>query len=436
MADWDVIVVGGGPAGLMAGVGAARAGARVCLVEKGEKLGRKLVISGGGRCNVTNAGEVEDIIRMIVGNGRFMHGIFHQFSNRDIMKFFEGLGVKLKEEDNGRMFPATDKSTTVAETLIAHLRTLGAQIRLQTPVAGLLLDGDRCVGVKLSSGEALRAPEVVICVGGMSVPKTGSTGDGYPWARAAGHTITPLYATEVPVLLDEPWVHDKVLQGLSLREVPLTLTNAKGKKLTTQVGDMVFTHFGVSGPAALRLGHYVSVALAREEGPLTLAIDLVADHHEDAVRAELAKLLADAPKKAIKNVLAGWQPERVLLLLLQLAGLDPEATAAHLPKSGLLRLAALAKRFGGRVTGTRSIEEAFVTGGGVALKELDPRTLASRRTPGLAFAGEVLDVHAHTGGYNITVALSSGFVAGGWAAKRALTARYTIDPAGAGGASS
>jgi predicted Rossmann fold flavoprotein len=344
--------------------------------------------------------------------------------------------VKLKEEDHGRMFPATDKSTTVAETLIAHLRALGAQIRLQTAVRELLMEDGACVGIRLASGEALRAPEVVVCVGGMSVPKTGSTGDGYPWARAAGHTITPLFATEVPILLGEPWIHDKSLQGLSLRDVALTLTNAKGKKLTTQTGDMVFTHFGVSGPAALRLGHYVSVGLARAEGPLTLAIDLAPDRHADQIRAELLGLLAESPKKALKNVLVGWQPERILLLLMQLADLDPEATPAHLPKAGLQRLAELVKRLPGRVTGTRSIEEAFVTGGGVALKELDPKTLASRRTSGLSFAGEVLDVHAHTGGYNITVALSSGFVAGSWAAKRALTARYTIDRAGAGGASS
>jgi predicted Rossmann fold flavoprotein len=426
---YDVVVIGGGPAGLMVGVAAARAGARTLLVEKGDRLGRKLVISGGGRCNVTNAGEVEDIIRMIVGNGRFMHEIFHQFSNRDIIRFFEGLGVALKEEDHGRMFPATDKSTTVAETLIRHLRELGADIWLNTPVERVLYEEGRVTGLKLRDGRKIRTGQVVVAVGGMSVPKTGSTGDGYAWARDAGHTITPLYPTEVPLTLDEPWIRDKRLQGLSLRDVPLTLTNAKGKKLSTQTGDMVFTHLGVSGPAALRLGHYVSVGHARQEGPLALAVDLRPDRHEDEVVQDVLRACAEHPKRAIKNVLAGYLPERALMLVLALAGLDPELTHAHLPRAGVQALARHVKRLSARVTGTLSIEEAFVTGGGVSLKEVDAKTLESRKAAGLAFAGEVLDVHAHTGGYNITIALSTGWVAGSWAAKRALTARFAPEGA-------
>jgi hypothetical protein len=389
----------------------------VLLVEKGDRLGRKLIISGGGRCNVTNAGEIDDIVKMIPGNGRFMYTAFHQFGNKEIIKLFEGLGVALKEEDHGRMFPVTDKATTVAETLIRHLREGGVEIMLNTGVAGLLIEDDQVRGVRLQGGGERRAAAVVVAVGGKSVPRTGSTGDGYAWARAAGHTITPLFPTEVPITLDAPWIHDKTLQGLSLREVPLTLTNAKGKKLTTQLGDMIFTHFGVSGPAALRLGHYVSVALARNEGPLTLAVDLRPDL-QDPFSTMLA-LLEEAPKKAIKNVLAGFVPERALNLILDLAELPGDTTFSHLPKAKLQAAAQLVKKLSARVTGTLSIEEAFVTGGGVSLKEIDPKTMASKLAPGLYFAGEILDVHAHTGGYNITIAFSSGHVAGTWAAKRA-----------------
>ncbi|MDB5095761.1 MAG: ytfP [Cyanobacteria bacterium RYN_339] len=433
MTTYDVIVVGGGPAGLMACVGALRQNARVLLVEKGDRLGRKLIISGGGRCNVTNAGEIDDIVKMIPGNGRFMYTAFHQFGNKDIIRLFEGLGVALKEEDHGRMFPVTDKATTVAETLIRHLRDRGVEIMLNTGVAGLLLESGEVCGIRLHGGGERRAPSVVVAVGGMSVPKTGSTGDGYAWARQAGHTITPLFATEVPITLDAPWVQDKSLQGLSLREVPLTLTNAKGKKLTTQLGDMIFTHFGVSGPAALRLGHYVSVGLARGEAPLTLAIDFRPDV-PDAFADILAMFEAN-PKKTAFNVLKGYVPERALSLLLGLAGILPEVTYAHLPKAKLQAFAQLIKKFGAPVTGTLSIEEAFVTGGGVNLKEIDPKTMASKVAPGLYFAGEILDVHAHTGGYNITIAFSSGHVAGSWAAKRAkaLAAEALAVEQGAGG---
>jgi predicted Rossmann fold flavoprotein len=414
---WDVIVVGGGPAGLMACVGALRQHARVLLVEKGDRLGRKLIISGGGRCNVTNAGEIADIVKMIPGNGRFMYTAFNQFGNKDIIRLFEGLGVKLKEEDHGRMFPVTDKATTVAETLIRHLVDEGVVIKLQTAIDGPILEDGRIVGLRVRGGGEFRAKAVVIAVGGKSVPKTGSTGDGYAWAEAAGHTITPLFPTEVPIVLAAPWIQSKALQGLSLREVPLTLTNAKGKKLTTQTGDMVFTHFGVSGPAALRLGHYVSVALAAGEGPLTLAIDLKPGSNADEVFNETLAMARENPKKAAKNVLTGYVPERVAPLLLDLAGIPHDTTYAHLPKGKWQALAQLIKRLPATATGTLSIEEAFVTGGGVHLKEIDPKTMGSLKSEGLYFAGEILDVHAHTGGYNITIAFSSGFVAGTWAAK-------------------
>ncbi len=410
---YDVIVIGGGSAGLMACVGASEQGAKVLLLEKGEKLARKLIISGGGRCNVTNAKEIDELIKNIPGNGRFMYSAFNQFGNRGIIQFFEGLGVKLKEEDNGRMFPVSDKAITVANTLINYIRSNGVEIRLHSSVKQLLSNAEEIAGVELKSGEVIKAKAVIIATGGKSVPKTGSTGDGYAWARSVGHTITPLYPTEVPITIDEKWIKDQIFQGLSLRDVTITLYNQKGKVLTEQRGDMIFTHFGISGPAALRLGHYISVAhMKNPVGSRMLKIDLFPEQSFDQIYKESLQLVENEPKKAVKNVLRGYIPERLILPLLEKASITEETTYAHLAKKNWVDFVQLLKGIPLRVSGTLSIEEAFVTGGGVSIKEIDPKTFASKLIEGLYFAGEIMDVHAHTGGYNITVAFSSGYNAG------------------------
>jgi predicted Rossmann fold flavoprotein len=398
---------------LMACVGAAQAGARVLLVEKGDRLGRKLIISGGGRCNVTNNKEIDELVRMIPGNGRFLYSAFNQFGPPQIRAFFEGLGVALKEEDHGRMFPVTDKATTVAATLIRHIETLGVAIRLHAAVERVLYEETGIRGIRLKSGEEITGRAVILAVGGKSVPRTGSTGDGYAWAEAAGHSITPLFPTEVPILCDEPWIQNKTLQGLSLRDAALMLVDEHGKKLTTQLGDMIFTHFGVSGPAALRLGHYVNTALQNNPGGrLMLRVDFMPLKRQEALLEEVRAIARLEPKKTIKNALKGLVPERALAFFLERAGLLSETPCAHLPKGSLVRFVEFIKGLEAHVTGTQSIEEAFVTGGGIDTKEIDPKTMASKRKAGLYFAGEIMDVHAHTGGYNITIALSSGYVAG------------------------
>lgn len=418
--DYDVIIIGGGPAGLMAAVAASAEGARVCLVEKGGKLGRKLIISGGGRCNVTNAKEQEELIKQMPGNGRFMYSAFAQFNNRDIVRFFEELGVALKEEDRGRMFPVTDKAVTVAQALIDKLKRQGVTIRTNSPVRKVLYEGGRTVGILLQSGESLSAACVVIAVGGCSVPQTGSTGDGYAWAQEAGHTITELYPTEVPLVASDPFIRDHSLQGLSLRDVELTLYAPNGKKVNTQEGDMIFTHLGISGPAALRMGHYVSIT-QRKHGsvPLSLTIDLMPSKSADQIAAESWARLEEQPKKAAKNVLKGYLPERLIPLLLALSGIPEETTFSHMRKQEWEKLAKRIKALPLTITGTLSLQEAFITGGGVSVKEIDPRTMQSKCMEGLFFAGEVMDVHAHTGGYNITIAFSSGHVAGTHSARMA-----------------
>lgn len=418
MKEFDVIVVGGGSAGLMACIAAAKNGASVLLLDKGSKLGRKLGISGGGRCNVTNAKETEELIAHIPGNGRFLYSAFQHFNNRDIMSFFEGLGIALKEEDNGRMFPVSDKAASVVNTLVGEVRRLGVQIKTDTPVAEVLYDHGQASGIRLASGETYRSSGVILATGGKSVPHTGSTGDGYPWAQAAGHTITELYPTEVPIVSRESWIAAKELQGLSLRDVELSVWNPKGKKVIGHRGDMIFTHFGLSGPIALRCSQFIrQVKNKFKVNEVEMAVDLFPDTPPHELERILREKLADEPKKAIKNVLKGTVPERMLPLLMNRAELDGDATFAHLPKQQWSTFVDVLKKFVIHVTGTKSIEEAFVTGGGVNLKEINPKTMESKLMPGLFFCGEILDIHGYTGGYNITAAFSTGYTAGMHAAQ-------------------
>lgn len=413
MTTYDVIVIGGGPSGLMAAVAAAEHGASVLLVDKGDKLGRKLGISGGGRCNVTNAKEIDELIAHIPGNGRFLYSALGHFNNRDIMTFFEGLGIALKEEDNGRMFPVSDKAASVVQALIRKVRDLGVTIMTNSPVAEVLYEAGATAGIRLTNKKTIRSKNVILATGGKSVPQTGSTGDGYPWAEAAGHSITELYPTEVPIVSPESWIHSRELQGLSLRDVELSVWNPKDKKVISHRGDMLFTHFGVSGPIALRCSQFIRVVKNKfQVQNVEMSIDLFPDLSMAALDDLLRTKLETEPKKAIKNVLKGTVPERMLPLLLARAELDGDTTYAHLQKNSWSAFLQQCKRFSFRASGTKSLEDAFVTGGGVHLKEVNPKTMESKLVSGLFFCGEILDIHGYTGGYNITAAFSTGYTAG------------------------
>ena len=410
---YDVIVIGGGPSGLMAAIAAAEKNRKVLLLEKGSKLGKKLAISGGGRCNVTNRLSAEEIIKHIPGNGRFLYSPFTVYNNEDIIAFFEGLGVPLKEEDHGRMFPVSDRAQDVVDALVNEMKRLKVEVRLHTAVNKLLMDEEKIYGVRLESGDEIRANAVVVAVGGKAVPQTGSTGDGYPWAERAGHTVTTLYPTEVPVTSKEPFIQSRELQGLALRNVAVSVLNKKGKVLVTHQMDMLFTHFGLSGPAILRCSQFiVKEQLKTGSAPVQVRIQSLTDYNEETCFQMLNKTIKDEPKKAVKNLWKSLVPERWLLFLMERSDIDATLTGIELSQEKIRNLARELVAFTMDVHGTQPIEKAFVTGGGISVKEIEPKTMASKKKPGLFFCGEILDIHGYTGGYNITSALVTGRIAG------------------------
>lgn len=428
---FDVIVVGAGPAGLMAAITAAKSGASVLLLDKGDRPGRKLAISGGGRCNVTNAMPVDELIRHIPGNGRFLYSALSDFSNLDIITFFEKLGIRLKEEDHGRMFPVDNRAQSVVQALLQELTRYRVTIQLNQPVDSLLIEDHRAAGVKTRKGDILCAPAVIVAVGGKSVPQTGSTGDGYAWARAAGHTITELYPTEVPLTSFDPVITSKALQGLSLRDVSVNLINPKGKKIQSHRWDLIFTHFGLSGPAILRLSQFVVKALRKyKTADVTVLIDIFPDKTQDQVYEELMQRAEAASRKEVRTAWKGMAPDRYLCFLLSQVHVSPSLTLNQLSKEKIRMMAGLFKAFPIRINGTLPIEKAFITGGGVSLKEINPKTMESKILPGLYFCGEILDIHGYTGGYNITAAFTTGHAAGSAAGSQIVS--RTVDRTHAG----
>jgi len=409
----DVIVIGGGPAGLMASIAAAEAGAKVMLMDKGKRLGQKLAISGGGRCNVTNRMPVDELIKHLPGNGKFLYSALSNFDNESIIQYFEELGIPVKEEDRGRMFPVSDSANTVVNALLDELTRLEVTMKTSTRVQRVLHNDESVQGVLLENGEKIEARKVILASGGKSVPKTGSTGDGYVWAKECGHTITELYPTEVPLTSDEAFIKKKSLQGLSLGDVALTAWTPKKKAIKTHRWDMIFTHLGISGPAALRLSQYIVKALKKYNADyITMTIDLFPDDDEQGLKERLLEVSKKEPKKSLRNVWKSFVPERYLLFLLDRINLDEKTTYHQLPKQKLRELTKLLKAFPVKINGTLSIEKAFITGGGVSLKEVNPKTMASKKMDGLYFCGEILDIHGYTGGYNITAAFVTGHTAG------------------------
>ncbi|MGO2638355.1 MAG: NAD(P)/FAD-dependent oxidoreductase [Enterococcus viikkiensis] len=405
---FDVIVIGGGPAGMMTSITAAMNGSKVALFEKNKRLGKKLLMTGGGRCNVTNNRPVEDLITHIPGNGRFLYSTFAQFDNQDIMNFFNERGVALKEEDHGRIFPVSNKSATIVDTLKKELESLNVELHFKEPVEKIISDGTTIQGVRTAEGD-YSAKSVVITTGGITYPSTGAQGDGYRFAKSVGHHVTPLYPTESPIFLTDDFVAAKSLQGLSLQDVSLSVVDQKNKTVASHEMDLLFTHFGVSGPAALRCSSFVNQLLRTQE-TVTLKLDCFPQLTKDELLAEI-KERGSASTKQLKNALTGILPERLLSFFLEKVGIS-ELTFAQTSNEQCAQLIDYCKNWSLTANKTFGLEKSFVTGGGVELKEVNPKDLASKKIPGLYFAGEVLDVNGYTGGYNITTAFCTGYVAG------------------------
>lgn len=410
---YQSIIIGGGPSGLMSAAAASQNKQKVLLIEKKKGLGRKLKISGGGRCNVTNRLPYDEIIRHIPGNGKFLYSPFSVFDNESIIEFFESRGVKLKEEDHGRMFPVSNRAQDVVDTLVQELKNNNVEIKEETAVKHIKLDEDGHFIVTDQNDQVYHSKTVVIATGGTSVPQTGSTGDGYTFAESLGHTITELFPTEVPITSKEPFIIRKTLKGLSLKDVALSVLRKNGKPRITHQMDMIFTHFGISGPAALRCSQFVyKEQKSQKKQDIQIQLDVFPDEKENEVQARIKSLIKETPDKLVKNSLRGIIEERYLNFILEQAGVAEDTTGHHISNQQILTLAQLFKGFTFTVNGTLPIEKAFVTGGGVSIKEIEPHTMMSKITPGLFLCGEVLDIHGYTGGYNITSALVTGRVSG------------------------
>ena len=403
----NVIVVGGGAAGMMAAVFAARNGQNVQLLEKNEKLGKKLFITGKGRCNITNAADIEDLFTAVISNPKFLYSGFYSFTNQQVIDFFEELGVKTKIERGERVFPVSDHSSDVIAAFSRELKLLGVSVSLHTEVRELLCEQDKVCGVLLTNGKKMKADAVIVATGGISYPSTGSTGDGYRFAKETGHRVTELLPSLVPMEVRQ-W-YAKELQGLSLRNIEICITDGK-KKLYEEFGEMLFTHYGVTGPVILSASSVVGKTLRKKE--LTLHIDLKPALSEEQLDKRILREFDANHNKQYKNSIDSLFPAKLKPVMIELSEIEPEKKVNEITKEERLRLVHLIKDFTMTLTGLRSYNEAIITKGGVSVKEIDPGTMESKKMKGLYFAGEVLDLDAVTGGYNLQIAWSTGYLAG------------------------
>ena len=402
-----VIVVGGGAAGMFAAYFAAQNGHTVTLLEKNEKLGKKIYITGKGRCNITNSSDMEVLFQNVMSNRKFLYSAFYSFDNQQVMSFFENHGLEIKVERGNRVFPVSDHSSDVIQTLAKALKQVGVRVMLHTEVSRLLVEEDKIAGVILKDRTKMEAEAVVLATGGMSYPSTGSTGDGYRFASETGHKLVPCTPSLVPFECKEAWI--KELQGLSLKNTAITIFNGK-KKLYEDFGEMLFTHFGVSGPMILSASG--SIPAKQLQNELQLIMDLKPALTEEQLDKRVLRDFEENINKAFKNVVGKLLPSKLVPIIIELCGIPEEKKINEISREERQHFVHLVKHLSCTITGVRGWNEAIITKGGVSVKEINPSTMESKKIKGLFMCGELWDLDALTGGYNLQIAWSTGYLAG------------------------
>jgi len=402
-----VIVIGAGAAGLIAAGKASERGNDVLLLEKNDQVGKKLMISGKGRCNITNNTDIEGLIQNVPGNGNFLYSSFYTFSNADLLELLHGEGLETKVERGGRIFPVSDDAHDVVQLLQSYTEKKGAKIQLNAPVDGIVVNNGSITGVKLKDNSFIECSSVILATGGASYPGTGSTGDGYRMAQKLGHTIIPLKPSLVPLVAVEKWVSE--LQGLSLKNISITIIDKKGRKIYSDFGEMLFTHFGVSGPVILSCSRHI---LQYDYRNVNLVIDLKPALDEDKLDTRLQRDFEKFSRKQFKNSLDELLPQKMIPVAIMLSQIPEDKPVNQISKNERRTLVKLLKNFTLEIAGSRPIMEAIVTAGGICTDEINPSTMESKLVKGLFLAGEVIDVDGYTGGFNLTIAFSTGYTAG------------------------
>lgn len=405
---YDVVVLGGGPAGMIAAGTAASMGRKTIIIEKNEKLGKKLFITGKGRCNVTNAADYDEFMKNIPKNSKFFYSSFNNFSNNDLIELFESLGLKTKVERGGRVFPVSDKSNDVIKALERYLHKYNVEVKLNSKLLNVKQEDGAVKGVLLDNGQFIECSSVIVCTGGVSYPQTGSTGDGYEIARSAGHTINELMPSLVPLIAKDAFIKD--LQGLSLKNVAIKAI-AEEKLVYEDFGEMLFTHYGLSGPIILSASFYVSDYL-RKKKEIRISIDLKPALSEEELDKRIVRDFEKNTNKQFKNSLDELLPQKLIPVIIALSGIDEAKEVHQITKLERKAFVKFLKGLNVNISGIRPIEEAIVTSGGINLKEINPKTMESKLVKSLYFAGEVIDLDAFTGGFNLQIAFSTGYVAG------------------------